>query len=418
MNSWASWESGKPPPSQEPQTTPPAAPEKATIPSRSPQRAQAPSSGEKPAASASLSRKASADGARARRRRRPSGARRALVEQRQVAAEQVVGGAVRLGRVEQPQHGVAGRARRRRSPGRRSAGRVAVDGRGAGHRAEVAAALVQHQVEPEERLQPAAEARLRPPRALRDRVHPPALGACRGGGSGRPRRSGCCAARPLGLEASGHGIPRRTDDDRSGGPGPPRLAGVARRPARDRRRGSPRRPPSPPACRPASAASGSGSGSPEARQKTTSPSNGVKTGSMARATPALAIRATLAQPSLVEAGVGDHADERRALRGPRPRSSPAGPRRAASSSTLRSISPSSPRGPAISAPSAPITSPVALTTASAATVSPAPESQRRVADAARAARARGRASCRRRRRAPAPTLPRSGTPSRAASQAA
>jgi hypothetical protein len=48
-----------------------------------------------------------------------------------------------------------------------------------------------------------------------------------------------------------------------------------------------------------------------------------------------------------------------------------GPFAAARSSTLRSISPSSPRGPAISSPSPPITSPVALTTATAATVSPA-----------------------------------------------
>ena len=38
------------------------------------------------------------------RRPRPGG----IVEQRQVAAEQVVGGRVRLGRVEQPQHRVAG----------------------------------------------------------------------------------------------------------------------------------------------------------------------------------------------------------------------------------------------------------------------------------------------------------------------
>ena len=93
----------------------------------------------------------------------------------EVAAEQVVGGRVGLGRVEQAQHRVAGAG----AGGERRAGgaqaRVAVDGGGLGHGEQLAAPFVQQQVEPEERLQAAAEARLRPPRALRDRPHPPPL---------------------------------------------------------------------------------------------------------------------------------------------------------------------------------------------------------------------------------------------------
>ena len=201
MKRWASAEIGKPPASHEPQTTPPAAPENETIPSRSPQRAQAPSSGANPAASASFSLNArpSARGSGPRRPRpSPSPDAGTLVEHRQVAAEQVVGGPVRFDRVEQPEHGVAAPRRRvdRRAVGAEVG--IAVDGRGAGHRAEVAAALVQHQVEAEERLEATAEARLRPSASpsrsrSRGRDRP-----CRGGGSGPPRRSGCCAAlRPL-----------------------------------------------------------------------------------------------------------------------------------------------------------------------------------------------------------------------------
>ncbi len=131
------------------------------------------------------------------------------VEQRQVAAEQVVGGPVRLGRVEQPQDRVAAP---RRGPDRDAVGaqaRVAVDRRGAGHGAEVAAPLVQHQVEAEERLEAPAEPRLRPPRALRDRVHPPALGRVQVEDpvglavADAPQHDSFC------LEASGHDYPRR-----------------------------------------------------------------------------------------------------------------------------------------------------------------------------------------------------------------
>ena len=163
MKRWASSESANEPASQPAQTTPPAAPEKPARCSASPQRAQEASSGAKPATSASLSRKESAASS-------PAAARLAgVVEQREVAAEQVVGGRVGLGRVEQAQHRVAGAG----AGGQRRAGgaqpRVAVDGGDAGHRHQVAAAFVEDEVEAEERLQAAAEARLRFARPLGDR---------------------------------------------------------------------------------------------------------------------------------------------------------------------------------------------------------------------------------------------------------
>ena len=155
MKRCASSESGKAPASQLAQTTPPAAPEKPLRCSASPQCAQEASSGEKPAASASLSRKESAVS------RLAAPLRRRVVEQRQVAAEQVVGGRVGLGRVEQAQHRVAGAGAgvERRAGGAQA--RVAVDGGDVGHGEQLAAAFVQDQVEPEEGLQAAAEARLR-----------------------------------------------------------------------------------------------------------------------------------------------------------------------------------------------------------------------------------------------------------------
>ena len=111
--------------------------------------------------------------------------------------------------------------------------------------------------------------------------------------------------------------------------------------------------------------------SPEARQKTTSPSTSENTGSTARATPPLAIRATRAQAGLVERRVGHHADERRVAL------------LAASSSRAASLIAATQLGgrqhlavvaarPRQHRPSSPITSPNALTTASAATVSPRP----------------------------------------------
>ena len=95
-----------------------------------------------------------------------------VVEQRQVAAEQVVGGRVGLGRVEQAQHRVAGAGAGGQGRAGGAQPRVAVDGRDVGHREQVAAAFVQDQVEAEERLQAPAEARFRFPRALGDRAEP------------------------------------------------------------------------------------------------------------------------------------------------------------------------------------------------------------------------------------------------------
>ena len=192
MNPCASSESRKPPPSHDAQTTPPDEPEKPVIPSRSPQRAQAASSGEKPAASASLSRKASPS---ARGSAAPSaGPRRTLLEQLQVAAEQVVGGPVRVGRVEQPQHGVAGarrrvESRRRRSAGadsrRRSRRRSPCRGRCAPRAASGRAG----------RTAPAAPRSATSAAASPSRSRSPARARpCTGAGSGPPRRSGCCAA--------------------------------------------------------------------------------------------------------------------------------------------------------------------------------------------------------------------------------
>ena len=148
--------------------------------------------------------------------------------------------------------------------------------------------------------------------------------------------------------------------------------------------------------------------SPEARQKTTSPSTSEKTGSTARATPALAIRATRVQAGL-SSGASVITQTSVVLRSSRPR--PVG--RAVHRRDQRCVRIDravARRGPA-RAPRrrAPITSPNAFTTASAATVVPAAGRAGRVADPAPGADARDRGSCpppRRSRRRPGP---RSGT---------
>src|SRR5829696_9834987 len=104
-----------------------------------------------------------------RERVRARRARGVGVEQRQLVGEQVVDAAVRLTVVEQPRYRVAGA---RGAVERRAVlpqPRVAVQRLRARYREQLAAALVEHQPEPEVRLQPAAEARLHPPHALRDR---------------------------------------------------------------------------------------------------------------------------------------------------------------------------------------------------------------------------------------------------------
>ena len=65
-----------------------------------------------------------------------------------------------------------------------------VDERDAGDGVQLAGALVEEELDVRERLEPRAEARLRLADALRDRADAAAIGACTGGGRGRPRRNG------------------------------------------------------------------------------------------------------------------------------------------------------------------------------------------------------------------------------------
>ena len=196
MKRCASSESGKAPASQLAQTTPPGGAGEAD----QVLRLAAARAGGELRREAGGERQLESEGERRLQRRRPL--RRRVVEQRQVAAEQVVGGRVGLGRVEQPQHRVAGAGGGGQRRARGAQPRVAVDGGDAGDGEQLAAALVQHQVEPEERLQPPAEARARLPRPLGDRADPSARAPSRGGGCGRPRRSECCAGRPPPSSAS------------------------------------------------------------------------------------------------------------------------------------------------------------------------------------------------------------------------
>ncbi len=172
MNSCASCASAKEPASQALHTTPPAAPEKPTRCSCEPQLAHAPSWGASPAASSSLSRK------RERSRPRRGGGRGAargpgpLVQEGELAAQQVKDRRVGLGGLEQAPHGVA-RARGAieclcvaPQP------RVGIDGVGAGHRQQLPAALVELQLQAEERLQTSPEPASGPPHALGDRAQP------------------------------------------------------------------------------------------------------------------------------------------------------------------------------------------------------------------------------------------------------
>ena len=116
-------------------------------------------------------------------------------------------------------------------------------------------------------------------------------------------------------------------------------------------------------------ANGSGSSRPEARQKTTSPSTGVNTGSTARPSPAVAARATIEQPRLSKAA---SVQTQTGVEFPSGTRNCGGASIAAINSAPRRTSPSSPRGPASTEPSSSITSPAALTAATAATVWPVP----------------------------------------------
>ena len=109
----------------------------------------------------------------------PSGARGArglLVEQRELAAEQVEHAGVGLGGLEQPPHRVAGARGGIQRAGVLAQAGMAVDGVGAGDGEQLAAPLVQLQAQAKERLQPAPEAAAGAPHALGDCAYPPAVG--------------------------------------------------------------------------------------------------------------------------------------------------------------------------------------------------------------------------------------------------
>ena len=163
MKACASSSSGKALASQAPQTTPPAAPEKPTRWSRSPQEAQPARCGAKPAASSSFRRKASELARPAR-----SGV---AVEQGELVGQQVVDAGVRVAVVEDARDRLAGARGAVERAAVLAQARVGGDGLDRGDREHVAAALVEHEVEAEERLEPPAEARLGLAHALGDRAH-------------------------------------------------------------------------------------------------------------------------------------------------------------------------------------------------------------------------------------------------------
>src|SRR2546423_541497 len=155
---------------------------------------------------------------------------------------------------------------------------------------------------------------------------------------------------------------------------------------------------------------------PDDRQKATAPSTSEGTGSTAGATPPLAILATREQPALSSAA-SVITQTSVVLRSSSLVQS-GGPSIAAISLAVdSSSSPCSPRGPASTRPSCPITSPNALTTASAATVSPRPLRAAAYPTPAGTERSRPRifptAAP-----VPAPTRPRFGSPAAADAQAA
>ncbi len=111
-----------------------------------------------------------------RQRVRAGGGVGPLVEQRELVAEQVVGG--RFGSAESSSRSTASQACTARSSEQPllAQRRVGVHGVGLADRAELAAPLVQHQPHARERLEPAAEARAHPPHALGHRPHAAAIG--------------------------------------------------------------------------------------------------------------------------------------------------------------------------------------------------------------------------------------------------
>ena len=161
--------SGNEPASQPAHTTPPALGEKAPRCSASPQAAH----------DGQLGREAGRQQQLEAERERLGAARRAPAARRAARARCRAGcrraGWARWSRAAAaPPRTPARRARARR--GARAGAAWAWTRVGLADRAELAAALVHHQPHPAERLEPAAEARLHPPHALRDGAHAAAVG--------------------------------------------------------------------------------------------------------------------------------------------------------------------------------------------------------------------------------------------------
>ena len=166
-NSCAASSSGKLDASHALQTTPPAAPEKPVRWSCAPHAAQAASCGANPAASSSLRRNASwfvrvaragsasSSASSLQSRLKTSGCGSSVSNRRETASHARAAASSAAASVAQA--------------------RVAVDRLGARDREQLAAALVEHEVEAEERLEPAAEAAARAPHALGDRADPAAV---------------------------------------------------------------------------------------------------------------------------------------------------------------------------------------------------------------------------------------------------
>ncbi len=146
-----------------------------------------------------------------------------------------------------------------------------------------------------------------------------------------------------------------------------------------------------------------------------SPSNGVKAGSTARAIPPAAMRATIPQPRLSSAA-SVHTQASVVL-WPGGTAQPGSSGMSRICSAVRSDSPRSPRGPPSTSPSSSITSPQALATAIAASVSPPPSRVAAYPTPPRVAPSRPN-SFPTAAPVPAPTPPRTGTPPVAASHAA
>ena len=175
MNTCASWASANEPASQALHTTPPAAPEKPTRCSCEPQLAHAPSWGASPAASSSFSRKRAPPAHVSRRVGAPARGPGPLVQERELAAQQVKDGRVGLGGLEQAPH----RVTRTRGPVQRPPvspqPRVGLDRVSARHRQQLTPAFVELELQPEEWLQASSEAASGAPHALGDRTQPAPL---------------------------------------------------------------------------------------------------------------------------------------------------------------------------------------------------------------------------------------------------